>query len=348
MTIVTLEQIELAATAAIDYHMDKGQVFWQNEQSRPLLRDIMSGSKAFPGGKEYLTERVAGEYVSGIEGFEYDDEVGYDNPAKMRTASYPYKLIHAGIQVTNHELLQNGITIGNTQDGTGERRLAERDMIALADIFEYKMEDLKGGMAKEMDEMFWGDGTADPNLIPGIRSFILDDPADNIVVGGIDQAANTWWRNYADISVSAGTPSNQNLVKALQEGLRQMRRYGSPKHKVYAGSDFIQALENEIRDKGNYTMTGWAKNGKLDASMADLEFKGVDIEYAPTLDELGLSKYNFWIDTKAIRQRHIDGENMKKHTPARPHNKYVLYRAITHTAGLTCRQRNTSGVFSIA
>jgi len=347
-TIVSLEQLEAVANAAIDYHMDRGTIFRQNEQERPLLRDFMAAAKPFPGGKENLTVRVTGEYVSGIEGFQYDDEVGYSNPGKIRTATYPWKLIHAGINVTMHELLQNGISIKDTSDGSGETKISERDAIALADLFEYKLEDLSGGMSKEMDEMFWGDGTSDPLLVPGIRSIILDDPTSATVVGGIDQAANAWWRNYAALAINTSTPGDQNLVTALQKGVRQMRRFGSPKHKVYAGSAFLEAFEKELRSKGNYTLEGWDKSGRIDASVADLAFKGVNIDYAPTLDDLGLNKYCYWVDGRTITPRVITGEDMKKHMPARPENKYVLYRAITWVGGLTARQRNTSGVFSIA
>lgn len=349
MTIVTLEQLETAADTALDYHEKQNGVNWQNDQSRPLLRDMMNAMKEFPGGKENLTERVAGEYATGIEGFEYDDEVGYSNPGKVRTATYPWKLIHGGINVTMHELLQNGISIANTLDGTGEKRLSKRDAVALADLFEYKIEDMEGGISEDMDHMLHLDGTQDPKLVPGLMSIIVDDPTAAVVVGGIDQAANTWWRNYAQVGINAGTPSAQNIVTALQKGVRQMRKRakGGPKHKAYAGSDFLEALEKELREKGTYTQKGWASSGRIDASMADIEFKGIEIEYDPTLDDLGYSKYNYWVDYKVIRPRVIEGENMKLHKPARPHNKYVLYRAKTWVGGLTARQRNTSGVFSI-
>lgn len=347
-TIVTIEQLDTIANTALDFHMDRGSVLFQNEQDRPLLRDMMAMSKEFPGGKGLLTERVAGEYATGIQGVVYDSIVGYNNPGKVREATYQWKWIHGGIEVTLHELLNNGIGISNTKDGTGEHNLTNSDAVQLADLFEYKMEDMKGGMAKEMDEMFWQDGTQDATLVPGIRSFILNDPTDNVLVGGIDQAANSWWRNYAAIGINAATPGNQVLVTALQKGVRQMRRYGAPKHKVYAGSDFLEAFEAELRSKGNYTLDGWSKSGRIDASIADVQFKGVNIDYAPTLDDLGLSKYCFWIDTTSIRPRVISGEDMKKHTPSRPADKYVLYRAVTWAGGLTARRRNTSGVFSIA
>jgi hypothetical protein len=349
-TIVTLEQLETAANASLDFHMDKGQVFWQNEQNRPLLRDLMAAAKPFPGSKENLTERVAGEYATGIEGFQYDDEVGYSNPAKIKTATYPWKLIHGGINVTMQELLENGISVSNTANGTGITKISGSDAIVLADLFDYKMEDMKGGMAKDMDEMLWGDGTADSLLVPGIRSIIVDDPTDSLVVGGIDQAANTWWRNYASLDLVTTTPSDLNVLTALQQGLRQMRRYGSPTHKVYAGSDFIDAINDELRSKGNFTMTGWAGTGggTLDGSIGNATFDKLPLTYAPTMDDLGLEKFCYFVDTKVIKVRPIEGEDMKKHTPSRPHNKYVLYRATTWAGGLTARQRNTSGVFSIA
>lgn len=345
-TIVTMEQLDAAADAALDYHMDRDKVFWQNEQNRPLLRDLTAAAKPFPGGKALLTERVAGEYVTQMEGFQFDDSVDYGNPGKLRTASYPWKLLHAGINVTHHELLMNGISV--TDDLKGDtKHLAERDAIALADLFEYKMQDMTQGMAKNMDEMYWQDGTQDPLVIPGIRSLIVDVPTSAVVVGGIDQSANVWWQNYAALNISSSSsPSSQNLVQALQVGIRQMRRYGTPKHKAYAGGTFMNLFEQELRSKGNYTLDGWAKTGSIDASVADLKFKGVEIEYTPTLDDLGLNNRCYFVDVNTIKPRVVEGEDMKKHSPARPANKYVLYRALTYVGGLTARQRNTSGVFS--
>jgi len=44
----------------------------------------------------------------------------------------------------------------------------------------------------------------------------------------------------------------------------------------------------------------------------------------------------------------MDGEDMKAHAPARPPEKYVLYRAVTHTAGLVAKKLNCHGVYEIA
>jgi hypothetical protein len=106
-------------------------------------------------------------------------------------------------------------------------------------------------------------------------------------------------------------------------------------------------MEKELRALGNYTDRGWSQQGRIDPSISDLAFKGVPIEYDPTLDDLSKSKYGYVIDRACIYPMVMEGENMKRHNPARPEDKYALYRAITWTGGLVCVQRNTSGVYAI-
>jgi hypothetical protein len=87
--------------------------------------------------------------------------------------------------------------------------------------------------------------------------------------------------------IDSSTAANQNLVNTLQFEFRQLRRYATPKHKFYAGSTFMDAFEKELRSKGNYTLEGWANQKSIDASVADIAFKGVMIQYEPLLDDLG-------------------------------------------------------------
>lgn len=345
---VTLQQLENIANTTLQYHMDKGKIHSQTLQNKPLLAAFRQRQRTFPGGEKVITVRVKGEYTTGIEGYEYDDEVGYDNPANVRKASFPWKEIHGGIAVTYTELKENGITISNTVTGTGESNTSRAELVQLANLFRDKLEDMTEGVDRGMNEMFWKDGSQDAKQVPGVQSIIVNDPEDPIVVGGIDQGANSWWRNRAALGINVTAPSDQVLAQTLQREYRQLRRYGNPRHLWLAGSDFLDALERELRAKGDYTSTGWANQGRLDLSVADLAFKGNEIIYDPTLDDMGLEKYLYVIDTKSIFPMVMEGEDMKRHTPARPENIYALYRAVTWTGGLVCRQRNTSGVYSIA
>src|SRR3546814_3006131 len=129
--------------------------------------------------------------------------------------------------------------------------------------------------------------------------------------------------------INAATPENQNLVTTLQKEWRQLRRYGGAPDLVLAGSDFLEAYEKELRAKGNYTDTGWANKGRIDASMDDVSFKAVAFQYDPPLDDPGREQYASILDTKPILPKHIAGENMKRHNQEEPVGHHALSAATT-------------------
>lgn len=344
----TAQEIENVANAAIDYHYKTPEVRSQTLQEKPLLKAMMAKEESFPGGKEEITFGVKGEYTTDIQGFEHNDTVGYANPANIKRGRAPWKLIHAGIEVTMHELLKDGISVTDTANGEGERKHSQRDKTVLANLMKDKVEDMMEGTDRGMNNMFWMDGSQDAKEVPGIRSFVLDDPTTATVVLGIDQSANAWWRNRASLGLSTADAGAQVVVQKLQSEWRQLRRYGGRPDSVLCGSAWLEWMEKELRAKGNYTLEGWTAKKATDASIADISFKGVNFEYDPTLDDMGRSKYCYVLDTKRLHPMVIEGESMKKHNPARPESKYVFYRALTWVGGLVCTQRNAQGVYSIA
>ncbi|MPZ19558.1 MAG: phage major capsid protein [Luteitalea sp.] len=341
----TVAELENAAQAAIDFHFKKGKIVKQTIQDRPLFDKLMGKEKSFPGALENMTVRVKGIYTTDIQGFEHDDDVSYGNPANIKTAVYPWKLVHWGIKVTKHELLKNGISISPGEQSTTAH---EGEMIRLANLLDDKVEDMQEGGERGMNNMFWEDGSQDAKEVPGLTSFVLDDPTSAVTVGGIDQVANDWWRNRAALALTATTAADQNVVQTLQREFRQLRRFGGRPDVLLAGSDFMDWFEQELRAKGNYTLDGWANKGSIDASVADIAFKGKPIMYDPTLDDMSKSKYLYALDSRHIYPMAIEGESMQDHKPARPAEKYVMYRAKTWVGGLVCDQRNCHGVYSIA
>lgn len=340
----TAQELASIEASVIDYHI-KG-VNDQTLQARPLHDDLVKMAESFPGGKEYVTMRVSGEFPVEMVGYTHDDEQGYENPSTMKEAKAAWKEVGAGISYTHTELKKYGISVVDSAFGDKTTTHSEAELVALVKLIEYKNGQLTEGSKRSLAEMFWRDGSQDAKAIPGVLSFILDTPTSGTTFG-IDRA-NTWWRNRASLAIDSSTATNQNLVNTLQDEFRQLRRYGTPKHKFYAGSDFMDAFEKELRSKGNYTLEGWAKQGRIDASIADLAFKGVDIVYEPLLDDLSRAKYGYVLDMNAIRLWQMENEWMKSHTPARPPEKYVLYRALTCTGCICASQLNTSGVYSIA
>jgi hypothetical protein len=345
----TAQELANIANAAIDFHM-KGKAFDQSISEKPLLKALKAGQETFPGGKEFITWPVKGVHTSAIQGYSHDDTVSYSNPANIKRAQASWYEIHEGISFTGTELKKDGISVVDSTTGDSTSEHSERELTALTNILEDKLQDMTEGWAETFNLMLWKDGTQDAKQVPGVQSFIRTAPTTGTLFG-IDTAANSWFRNRTNLSVASnsGTWANQPLVRALQQDFRQLRRYqGMKPTLMLAGSDFLDALEMELRSKGNYTLEGWAKSGTIDASVADVAFKGLKFEYDPTLDDLSKAKYCYALDMKNIKLKVMDGEDMKQHSPARPEDKYVYFRAITWTGGLIAKGLRGCEVFSIA
>lgn len=344
----TAQELDNIFNSALDFYMDRGEAWAQEIQNKPLLRAFDESAGTFPGGKENVSVAVrSGKGGGSLAGYTHDDQVSYYNPANTKRANFPWREHHIGIGLTMTELKKDGISVVDSMDSASVSEHSDREMTVLVDIFQTKLDEMAEDYNVSLNNLLWGDGSSDAKALAGVRSFILDTP-DTGSTGGLSRVTNTWWRNRAQLGINSAPTNGGVLLQTLQKEYRQLRRYGSPQHRWFAGSDFIDAIEVELRANGNYTQDGFMRRQATDGGMADIRFKGQRIEYDPTLDDLGLAKYCYVIDTKGIMLKYMDGERKKRHTPARPHDRYVLYRAITTTGVMVARQLNTSGVYSIA
>lgn len=346
--------LENVTNSVLDFHL-KGKANDQIKQDRPLLEMLDSSSKTFPGGKGAITIPVRASYQTTLAGYELSDTVAYVNPTPTKRVTFPWKEVHAGITMTLSELKADGISVVDSLDGKATSEHSQRDLVTLTGILDEKIYDMVEGYGASLNTMLWGDGTVDPKGFLGVRAFIADDPTVGIV-GGINRATagNEWWRNLTNIAAPwASDPANGGFVlQALGKQLRQLRRYGGRPTKMLAGSDFLDAVEKELRANGNYTLDGFTRKSATDGGMADVSYQGIPIHYDPTLDTLVTtgpvgSKRCYVFDPRHIYLYKMDQEWMKKHSPARPYDKYVLYRAVTSTGQLVAQQLNSSGVFAI-
>ena len=347
---LTQAVIDNVANAAIDYHMDRGKVFNQHIQEKPLYQAMRASQQTFPGGKGELTVRPIFETQSTLEGFDSDDTLNFTNPTPIKEAKYPWKMLHLGITMTTDELLRDGVSIVDT-NGKNVKMHSQRELTVLANILQVKLDDMTEGWASGFNAMLWNDGTQDAKEVPGIQYFIADDPTTG-VVGGIDRATQPLWRNRAFVGNPATLSGiridtvKSKLIRFLRQQVRQLRRYGNPDLLILCGSKALDLLESEVGAKGVYTQTGFS--GKQELGMGEISVKGLGtFQYDPTLDDLGRDDFMYFIDKKNIKLRPIEGEDMKKHFPARPHDKMVLYRSMTWAGGLTARQLNTSMVVQV-
>lgn len=337
------------ANAALDFYI-KGDAFANTIQNKPLLNALIGKQKTFAGGKGNISIPVKGDYTTAIAGYTHNDTVSYANPANIKRAAFPWKEVHAGIAVTLSELKIDGISVADSTTGAKTVEHSDRELTAITNLLQDKLDDMGEGWARSFNSMLWKDGTQDSKQVPGIQALITDAPSTG-TVGGIDRAVSTWWQNRSLVGSSKITSSaaNQTLTKTLRSEFRQLSRFGGKPDIILCGSGFLNALEDEVKEKGIYTQQGFVKNGKTDIGLPSISMMGVgEFVYDPTLDDLSLPKRAYFIDSSAIQLYVMEGEDRKTHNPARPYNQYVLYRAMTWTGGLTARQFNSSAVYEVA
>lgn len=351
----TASELASIANAALDFHF-KGQPLPQNIQDKPLLAKLEGSRKTFPGGKGDITLPLKGKYAfegaatpltGSLKGFTHDDPVAYGTFAGIERVKYPWRETHTGWSVTFTELKIDGLSVSDSAFGESTSKHSKRELTAITNIFADKVETFGEVNSRQLNTMFWGDGTADALGMLGVRYFVTATPAVG-VTGGLDRATNTWWRNrYATWAVSGATPVE--LPNAIHSEMRQLRRYGGRPMLALAGSDFLDALVKQLRDKGYYSDSGWTKPSSTDIGIADVRYNELVFQYDPTLDDLGgaFVKSCYIIDPKHLYIYAMDSEWGKDHAPARPHDVYALYKARTYTGQLCADQLNCHGLYQI-
>lgn len=361
----TSDEIANINNAVLETFIDRGTVFKQNVANKPMLDAFNRAAGKFTGGKDNVSFAVkAGQGGGSLQGYSGDDQVSFYNPTGIKRAKFPWKEHHIGMVVTHTELKQDGIDVVESESAGGDEAtvpMDRREEQALANLLDEKNDTLGEDYAYSLDRLVHQDGSSDAKALAGIQSLILDSPAVG-TTGTIGRVANTWWRNRAATAayaaaggqgaITVNTANGGALIEFLEKEWRQLGKYrqGSTRYKLFAGSDFIAGYQKELRANGNYTQTGWAGQGNADGSMDDPKWKGLPMTWDPTLDDLGYSKRMYVVDMgrTGVRLLYMDGQRMKKHNPARPYDRYVMYNGITTTAVMIAKQLNTSAVYDIA
>lgn len=338
--------------AALTFYV-RGKALSQTMQDKPLLKFLEGGKQTFPSGKDKISEPVQGAYMSDTAGFfsgySEDDGLTFAQASNLLRAEADWKETHAGLMITWTELKKDGLTL---LDGNKMKKHSDAGVTQLTSILENRLEDFGESYSRMKNLMFWKNGAQDAKQIPGIRYLFPNDPANGTTLGlsraNPDGLNGNWWQHTVGLNI-AFSGANQTLTKTLRSDSRIWRKRGGKPDKALAGSTFLDALDEEIAEKGVYTQEGFAKDGKTEFGMADVTMRGLGkFEYDPTLDDMGMGNYCFIMDSRRVKLRPMEGEEDKMLTPERPYNYLVFIRSLTWTGALHCTQLNANAVYSVA
>lgn len=357
----TAAEIQDINNMALETYLNKGTIFKQDIANKPMLAAFEAKAGSFPGGKENVSFLVGSGYGGGaLQGYTGDDQLNHYNPTGSVRFRMPWKEHYIGMVVTMTELKNDGVDVVENGSSQRTREMSGREAQALANIFDEKNERLGADFNFSKDLLIHGDGSTDTKALAGIKAFLLDNPGIG-TTGGISRVANEWWRNDAATAafgsaggqgaITSATANGGALITFMDKAARRRSKFANGQTNVmyFCGSDFIDAYKAELRANGTYTMTGWYNGGRPDGSMQDPQHAGLPLVWDPTMDDLGESKRCYAIDMgqRGLRLMYMDGNKYKKHNPARPYDRMVMYNGISMTAVMVARQLNTSGVYDI-
>lgn len=335
------------AQALLPMHV-RGDALAQTMQDKPMLKWWESKKKSFSGGINFqITEPVQGQFMSDtttLQGYSQDDQLNFNQAANLQRTSFFGKEHNYGLIITWTELKQEGVTIDDKQ---AVRKHSDRELFVLTEVLKNRMSDFAESYTRGKARLFFLDGSQDPKAMAGFKSIVQDTPAVG-TVGGISKATYPWWQSRASLNLQP-SGENQTMCRFFQSELRLLKLYGGRPDKAFCGQDFMNALEMEIRAKGQYTVEGFTKSESNDFGQAEISLKGLGtFTWEPMMDQLGEAKRCYILDSRRIKVRPMEDEDDKALTPVRPYNYLVFLHNITWTGAMTTNQLNANGAYAIA
>jgi hypothetical protein len=317
---------------------------------RPLLKKLMAGRKTFLGAKQNVVENIRKDYGSNFNWAYGEDAVVFNKRNTTEQAAFPWRRAVDGLYLDYDRLFGNGIKV--REGDRGAYKLEQNEKVQLLNLLDEQMESLKEGFMKKLDLELHRNGTQDTDAVAGLDALVAVAPATG-VIGGLDGATATYWRNNAQTGIS--TASVGTLATAMEQNWRKCIKNGGSPDFILAGGDFIDAYRKEI------TITNNAESGRVktvDAGVGSgvstgMYFKGVEIIWDPQFEELqtletatvNWNKRCYFLNTKHLKYRDDDMDIV---TPVRPHDTLAMYAMVNLRMALSVNRRNAQAVLAIA
>lgn len=344
---ISSEDLKRLGKSSLDLYL-KNEPIDQIAQERPLLNMLLKGKKPFGGAKQNIVEQVRKDYGSNFAWAYGEAKVAFNKRDTLEQAAFPWRRCVDATYLTYDDLFSNGI---NVREGDrGAFRLEQNEKVQLTNLIAETNAALREGFLKSLDFHMHQDGTSSSDALVGLDALVALDPTKG-VLGGINRATATYWRNYAD-----KTLGTSDMLDKMEKAWRECYRHGGAPDFILAGSDFIDAYRT------CFTLTRTTDAGRptrIDGGVGEgvktgLFFKGKEILWDPTFDDLDtadgeeLTKWKkrcYFLNSKHIIWRD-DGYDIV--TPTRPHDTLCLYEMINMRAAISINKPNSCAVLALA
>lgn len=353
----TATEIQEAGKIALDFYMKNKPVDQYNTE-RPLMQKLRKMQKSFPGGKEHVTEQLRKSNTANFQWFNGSEVVTYNKRRNIEQAQYEWRSAHDGFALDEPRLVQNGIKIDDNRKGGN---FSKAEAVQLTNLLEEEIEALDLGFKEKFDQELHLDGTHDSDAITGLDALVSLTPATG-TVGGIDASTNTFWRNHAATGLTVTTTTG-DVLKKMEIAWRACIRNGGKPDFILVGSDFLDGFRDFMLNTYSRVNYGPIQRKQIEGGSGHDEgvdtglfFHGVEMVWDPVFSDLDTlyspgtpwEKRCYFLNSKHLRLRPVEGQDMITRKPPRAYDKYEHYWGLTWYGAMTCNRRNAHAVLAIA
>ena len=310
------------------------------------------------------------------------DTVSFNTRDTVRQAYYPWNSAHDGFQFSEDYLIGNGILIGDSQSPRNSSAAGLVQLTNVfnesMEVLRLGFEEILDQSLHLDGTITVGGGTSTANKAINGLDFIVPCVSHTGTVGGIDRASNTFWRNQIDmgagLNVTTGSDygngyAGSALLAPMHVMWRACQRNGGSPDFILAGTDFVKsyeiaadAKESRYAVQPGSSSSPWNMDPSIEnkdwGTFTGLYFQGVPIMLDPVFQDLdaisgadssnGLTvaweKRCYFLNTKHLTLRPIEGNDMIARKPPREHTSYNYYWGMTWRGSLTANRCNCHGV----
>ena len=347
---ISSEDLQIAGKTSLDDFL-RNQPVDQIAVDVPLFRKLMSKRKPFLGAKQNIVAQIRKSHDSNFAWAYGEEPVAFNKRNTIEQAAFPWRRAVDGFYIAHDTLFSNGIKVREGERGAYKLESSER--VQLTNLLNEQMDAFRTGFTEKLSLELHRDGTSSEDAVTGLDALVSTTPETG-VVGGIDRATATYWRNNAEKSIAATTAGA--LATAMEKQWRNCIRNGGSPDFILAGSDFIDAYRQYAVMVTNNADAGKVKTvdaGVGSGTSTGLYFKGVEIVWDPQFEQLDAlespevswEKRCYFINTKYIE---LHDDTIDIVSPTRPYNILALYQMVNLRLALVMKRANAHAVLSIA
>ena len=349
----TTQEVSDAGKIGLDYFL-KNKPIDQIAVERPLLKALQANKKSVPGAKQFIVEQLRYRYQSNFQFFNGSQVVTYNKRVVNEQASFAWRGAHDGFALDEDRLAQNGITIIDDTSKAGNASQAER--IQLTNLLDEQSEVLREGFEEKFSQALHLDGTQSVDAFGGMDTLVSLTPTTG-TVGGIDRAlaANAYWRNDARTGLTVTTTTG-TIATQMEIAWKRCIRNGGQPDLIIMGTTFADGYRDFLVNTYGRTDYSAGVERKIEGgSQITAYFHGVPCMWSPEFADLDTlyapatpwEKRCYFINTKYMRLRPLDGQDMITRKPPRAYDKYEYYWALTWRGAVTLTRGNAHAVLAL-